>query len=394
MVKDPKQIKIVLLMSLIVLAGLGLIVKSTNANWNKSISMLNNSITAGNWNDDENHNLDDQADAPTGEVVINEIMWMGTIGLNPEGKPIPEGTDEFIELYNTTNQDINIGNWAITNGKAGNNDLTIPADSIIKAQSYYLITRRDVVDSNFISNRDSVQSMSLQQNYHANGQLILLNENETEIDATPVITGNPQAWSAGKDELGQNPRRASMMRSDPLILGTDKANWHTCNIELMTDDEQTEMKSHWREEAQPYNCGTPGNANLSTTNIPLGGSMLLIDLVNTALNGDTDDEDKTNEERGEGEAEEDSDESNPDSSVVLEEENEEPSDDPDLTETEIEDEDTGESDERDDNADEKVNEDENDEENDDETVDEDESESDENDQIENETEDDENQIDS
>lgn len=152
MVKDPKQIKIVLLMSLIVLAGLGLIVKSTNANWNKSILMLNNSITAGNWNDDENHNLDDQADAPTGEVVINEIMWMGTIGLNPEGKPIPEGTDEFIELYNTTNQDINIGNWAITNGKAGNNDLTIPADLIIKAQSYYLITRRDVVDSNFISN--------------------------------------------------------------------------------------------------------------------------------------------------------------------------------------------------------------------------------------------------
>ena len=391
MVKDPKQIKIVLLMSLIVLAGLGLIVKSTNANWNKSISMLNNSITAGNWNDDENHNLDDQADAPTGEVVINEIMWMGTIGLNPEGKPIPEGTDEFIELYNTTNQDINIGNWTITNGKAGNNDLIIPADSIIKAQSYYLITRRDVVDSNFISNRDSVQSMSLQQNYHANGQLVLLSESKVETDATPVITGKPQAWSAGKDELGQNPYRASMMRSDPLILGTDEANWHTCNIEMMTDDEQTEMKSHWREEAQPYNCGTPGNANLSTTNIPLGGSMLLIDLVNTALNGDTDDEDKTNEEQEESEKEEDFDESNSDSSDALEE-NKEPLDDPDLTETEIEDEDTGESDERDDNADEKVNEDENDEENDDETMDEDES--DENDQIENETEDDENQIDS
>ena len=59
------------------------------------------------------------------EVVINELMWMGST---------VSSSDEWIELRNNTNQAIDLTGWLITNAASGSDDLTIPLGSIIPAQ--------------------------------------------------------------------------------------------------------------------------------------------------------------------------------------------------------------------------------------------------------------------
>jgi hypothetical protein len=65
--------------------------------------------------------------AASADVIINEIMYNPASGNN---------ADEYIELHNTTDSDINIGNWFITAG-AGNN---IGSGTILPARGYVLIS--------------------------------------------------------------------------------------------------------------------------------------------------------------------------------------------------------------------------------------------------------------
>ncbi len=219
--------------------------------------LLGVTISTGPW--------EEPSQPEPGSVVISEIMWMGTIGTNPSDQPIPEDHDRFIELFNTSEGDIDIGGWTITNARSGNNDLTIPENSVIKANSRFLIAHREVEDSNFTAERGSVQAVHLQQKYHANGQLLLRDAEQTTIDATPEIIDNPQDWPAGEDTTESQPYRASMMRTDPYSSGND--NWHTCNMDNISDNEIDEMKDLWRKESRPYNCGLPGRKNNSTGSI-------------------------------------------------------------------------------------------------------------------------------
>ncbi len=217
-------------------------------------------ISTGHW--------EEPSQPQPGDVVINEVMWMGAIGVNSQGKPEPENNDGFVELYNTSDKDINIGNWTIINAESGNNDLTIPENSVIKANSRFLIAQREVEDSNFTAERGSVQAVHLQQNYHANGQLLLRDTEQNTIDATPEINDKPQDWPAGLDDSGGQDRyRASMMRTDSYASGTSTNNWHTCNMDNMSNNEIDEMKDLWRKESRPYNCGLPGRENNPTGSI-------------------------------------------------------------------------------------------------------------------------------
>lgn len=81
-----------------------------------------------------------KAAAPT--VVINEVMWMGSTA---------SVKDEWIELYNATNADIDIGGWLLTNA-AGGTPLTIPVGIIIPANDYFLISRLRETEPNSILN--------------------------------------------------------------------------------------------------------------------------------------------------------------------------------------------------------------------------------------------------
>ena len=58
-----------------------------------------------------------------GDVVISEIMWAGSYGT---GDTSPNSTDDWIELYNTTDHDIDISHWGITWDSSENKIYPLP----------------------------------------------------------------------------------------------------------------------------------------------------------------------------------------------------------------------------------------------------------------------------
>ena len=139
-------------------------------------------------------------------VVINEIAWMGTK---------VSSNEEWIELYNPANKEVDISGWEIENAGAKNNTLEISAGKI-PAYRYFLICRKE------IGNCDLVESkLSLHNKYDKNGKLVLKNKAGDIIDATPEAVN--QKWPAGNN---QKPKK-TMERICPLALGSELKNWQT-----------------------------------------------------------------------------------------------------------------------------------------------------------------------
>ena len=85
------------------------------------------------------------------EVIFNEINWAGSADGNGSGS----SSDEWIELRNTTDHDINIGGFQISefsDPQAGTGEklmLEIPAGKIIPAHGFFLITNNPESDSRY-----------------------------------------------------------------------------------------------------------------------------------------------------------------------------------------------------------------------------------------------------
>jgi len=178
-------------------------------------------------------------DVSAGDVVINEIMWMGSS---------KSTADEWIELKNTTNNLIDIGQWEIENAKhSGNNKIQIPASKSIPAHGYLLIANYPETSSNTALNVsvDEVNN-SLELLNSSNGNLILKDNDGNVIDEAKGDT-----WPAGiNSTLNQ-----SMERNDTPGDGTLSGNWHTCTDSACNDT------TYWDSEGNNY--GTPGHSNLS-----------------------------------------------------------------------------------------------------------------------------------
>jgi hypothetical protein len=137
------------------------------------------------------------ADGPT--VVINEIMWAGT---------------EYVELYNNTGADIDVGNWHLIrqapDGSA-TNDKTIPVGKIIAAGGYFLLTS---------SGGDTTLSPV---NLVDVGELLVLKDSTGQV----IDTANQQgAWFAGKNPSAGDANDVSMERNSPGSSGTSAGSWH------------------------------------------------------------------------------------------------------------------------------------------------------------------------
>ena len=63
-------------------------------------------------------------------VIINEIFWSGSSLSN---------VDEFIELHNTTDEEVDISHWSIKDAAASGGDLILPASSTIPALGFFII---------------------------------------------------------------------------------------------------------------------------------------------------------------------------------------------------------------------------------------------------------------
>ncbi|WP_019415544.1 phospholipase D-like domain-containing protein [Paenisporosarcina sp. TG20] len=137
--------------------------------------------------------------AINGEVVINEIAWMGTsVSYN----------DEWIELYNNTNTSISLEGWIL---KATDGSPNISLSGNISAKGYFILERTD--DS-------TVSEVSANQIY--TGAMGNSGETFELIDSSGVVIDEVNAWYSG-----DNDTKATKERIDPLATGSDAANWST-----------------------------------------------------------------------------------------------------------------------------------------------------------------------
>ncbi|MBV6391066.1 MAG: hypothetical protein KPEEDBHJ_00270 [Anaerolineales bacterium] len=159
-------------------------------------------------------------------VIINEAAWAGTAsGLTG---------DEWIELHNTTGNDINITGWTL---RASDGTPSITLAGTIAAGGYFLLERDD---------NDTVSDVDADQIY--TGELSNSGESLTLRDgASKVIdtaNGNGGSWPAGSaSTYGTMERKSASADSD--------SNWQT----------NTGIKKNGKNANGGDILGTPRNSN-------------------------------------------------------------------------------------------------------------------------------------
>ncbi len=139
-----------------------------------------------------------------GDVVINEVAWMGTTA---------SAADEWIELYNTTDQAITLTGWTLYSSDGGPN---IALGGVIPAHGYYLIER---TDDSAVSNVPADWTGSFGSGLSNAGEILTLTAPGNIVVDT--ANGDGGAWPAGTSSP-----RATMERIDPTAPDADE-NWGT-----------------------------------------------------------------------------------------------------------------------------------------------------------------------
>jgi len=141
-----------------------------------------------------------------GTVVINEIAWAGTDA---------SATDEWIELYNTENNPIDISSWRLVSSD-DSPDIIFSEGTIIQANSYFLIER---TDDNTVSDITADLAAGFGQGGLNNaGEMIRLFDSIGIV--VDVVGGTGEAWYFG-DSTSKN----SMERIDSMKAGNSASNW-------------------------------------------------------------------------------------------------------------------------------------------------------------------------
>jgi DNA/RNA endonuclease YhcR with UshA esterase domain len=143
-------------------------------------------------------------------VIINEIMWMGSS---------VSTADEWIELKNNTEEEIDLSGWVIEGAGTSGSSITIPLGKKINANGYFLI-------SNY-SNLDAKSILDITPNYVTTSVSL---KNEFLKISLKDSAGNliDEAGSENKKQLaGNNENKFSMQRVLNYSDGTKSADWYT-----------------------------------------------------------------------------------------------------------------------------------------------------------------------
>lgn len=199
-------------------------------------------------------------EADPGDVVINELMWMGMSG-------IPG--DEWLELRNMTDQPINLSGWQLTKKRTSDGDevimYTVPTGTVIAAHGHLLIAEFDAAHSALGAEPDLVVGTGSDDNTdfalaNSDLQVRLYDGDFTTvgwlIDAADDGTGVPMA---GLDEAGSGSVWYSMERNATPGDGTQASSWHTT---LADTSEYFDLQATAVQ-------GTPGAANQSQAELQL-----------------------------------------------------------------------------------------------------------------------------
>ena len=170
--------------------------------------------------------------ASSGDVVINEVAWMGTAA---------SPSDEWVELYNTTDQAIDLQGWTLA-ADDGSPDPTL--DGTIPANGFYLLER---------TSEQTVSDVDADQIY--TGNLSNSGESLTLKDASGDVISRANA-DGGDWPAGDNGNHATMERIDPSASGEDD-NWATNDGSAQNGQDANGTAIHGTPKA--VNSVTPTN---------------------------------------------------------------------------------------------------------------------------------------
>jgi hypothetical protein len=205
---------------------------------------VKNSVKAGYWV------------IKPGDVIINEIMWMGSETSND---------DQWIELKNTTGHDIDIGRWTLENVLFNNASVHIPANTVIPPRGYYLISRYHSMNpKSFLAVEQDQIHGNLYLDPSGNGDIKLRDDGSDLIDQA-----EGDNWPAGENvQVWQ-----SMERNHVPGDGLDPGNWHTC-IDAYTNGVQ-----YW--DLKDITYGTPKDRNSASLDLTHPKSGVTIKEITT-----------------------------------------------------------------------------------------------------------------
>jgi len=174
--------------------------------------------------------------ASSPDVGINEVAWMGTSSSTSE--------DEWIELRNNTDQDVDLSGWTL---RSNDGSPSIPLAGVLEAGGFYLLERSDDTTVNDIA-ADQIYTGGLVDS----GETLALRDPTGRVVDTANASGGP--WPAGVAAS-----RSTMERVNPFAPDQD-SNWRT-------NDGAT--RNGKDAKGNPLN-GTPSSRN-SCTNPPAAG---------------------------------------------------------------------------------------------------------------------------
>jgi len=179
-----------------------------------------------------------------GDLVINEIAWMGTT---------VSYADEWIELYNTTGQSISLTGWTL---RATDGDPNISLSGSVAPYEYFLLERTDDT---------SVPNIAANLIY--TGSLGNTTETLELRDASGNLIDTVNSWYAG-----DNTTKATMERTNPLISGTDPTNWSNS-----TSTYTVGLGTPKAINSNVTGGGTPsGNLEIHHINVGQGDATLIV----------------------------------------------------------------------------------------------------------------------
>ena len=148
----------------------------------------------------------DRVDAPASyraaslDVVVSEIAWMGTV---------TSSADEWIELYNNTDQDLDLTGWHLFSEDGSPN---ISLEGTIPAGGRFLLERTD--DTTAPPLADQLYTGALNNT----GEVLTLTDDAGAV--VDVVGQAGQGWFAG-----DSATRATMVRQPLTATGTLPSSW-------------------------------------------------------------------------------------------------------------------------------------------------------------------------
>jgi predicted nucleic acid-binding Zn-ribbon protein len=170
-------------------------------------------------------------------IAINEIAWMGTT---------KSASDEWIELHNYGDRDINLKGWKLI-VTSGSKSQTNSLSGNIPKQGF-LILRRKLSEKGPRVSLEHWKGATFDEILWNKGKEGKNNASLTLKDRNNEIVDQVDQWYAG--ENGQKDKR-TMERKRPDVGGNVQENWCTASGYIYNS----------RDGNSPYDTGTPGSRN-------------------------------------------------------------------------------------------------------------------------------------